>query len=165
MLTAKPAALGTGERRCSKIAALRRMVAFTRGVPFAWTEHDRLAKTRPGMAVHAAVLDVDIGPLLQVQNLRTAVAFARTRGVKRTLTAAELQMMNFTGAGNGIDLVTMPQALRAKVPTSNFFQRSGYERNPIARRTAHVAGLYQAIEDRIARRAQQPGAQAMAQAY
>ena len=148
-----------------KADILQRMVAFTRSVPFAWSAHDDLSKTRPGMGVHAAVLDRDIGPMLQVQNLRTSVGFARTRGVKRTLTAAELQMMNFTGAGNGIDLVMMPNSLRPKVPTSNFFQRSGYERNPIAQRTATVDNLYEAIETRIGRASQNAGARAMASAY
>jgi len=158
----------TGRERTAmlrKAEILQRMVAFTRSVKFAWSEHDDLSKTRGGMGVHAAVLDRDIGPLLQVQNLRTSVGFARARGVKRTLTAAELQMMNFTGAGNGIDLVMMPNALRPKVPTSNFFQRSGYERNPIAKRTATVAGLYDAVESRIDRASQNAGARAMASAY
>ena len=50
--------------------------------------------------------------------------------------------MNFTGDSNGFDMVTMPQELREQVPTSNFFQRSGYERNPIARRTGTVAVLF-----------------------
>ena len=43
--------------------------------------------------------------------------------------------MNLTGDGNGFDMVTMPQTLRERVPTANFFQQSGYERNPVARRT------------------------------
>ncbi len=45
--------------------------------------------------------------------------------------------MNFTGDGNGFDMVTMPLEFRTQVPTSNFFQRGGYERNPIARRTGN----------------------------
>ena len=46
------------------------MVAFTRSVPNAWSEHDKLAKTTPGgMGIHAAMLDRDIGPLLQTQKL------------------------------------------------------------------------------------------------
>ena len=49
--------------------------------------------------------------------------------------------MNLTGDGNGFDMVTMPQTLRERVPTANFFQQSGYERNPVARRTGAVAGL------------------------
>ena len=33
-------------------------------------------------------------------------------------------MMNLTGDGTGLDMVTMPQAMREQVPTSNFFQRA-----------------------------------------
>ncbi len=150
------------QRMERKAETLVRMIAFTRTVPFAWAEHDRLSKTPGGIGVHAAVLDRDIGPLLQTQKLLNSVIFARARGVSRTLTAAELEMMNFTGDGNGIDLVTMPEALRPKIPTSNFFQQAGYERNPIARRTATVAGLYHAIEERMDRASQQPGARDLA---
>ena len=38
----------------------------------------------------------------------------------------------------------MPQAFR--VPTANFFQLSGYERNPVARRTRVVAQFYSKVE-------------------
>ena len=34
--------------------------------------------------------------------------FARAKGHQQPLTAAELELMNFTGDGNGFDLVTMP---------------------------------------------------------
>ena len=96
-----------------KIAALQKMVAFSRTVPNAWSEHDKLAKTTPGgMGIHAAVLDRDIGPLLQTQKLLDSVLFAKTKGYTRPLTAAELELMNFTGDGNGFDLVTMPQEMR-----------------------------------------------------
>jgi hypothetical protein len=60
-----------------------------------------------------------------------------------------LELMNFTGDGNGIDLVTMPHALRPKVPTANFFQRLGYERNPIASRTGVVSALIESMEKRM----------------
>ena len=50
-------------------------------------------------------------------------------------------MMNLTGDSTGLDMVTMPQAMREQVPTSNFFQRSGYERNPVAIRHNTVAKL------------------------
>ena len=66
--------------------------------------------------------------------------FARAKGYMAPLTAAELELMNLTGDGNGFDMVSMPQALRERVPTANFFQQSGYERNPVARRTGVVAG-------------------------
>jgi hypothetical protein len=148
------------ERRAMerRIEAVQRMIAHVRTVPNHWNEHTKLAKISRGYAIHALLLDVDIGPLLQVQKLLTSVHFARSRGYLASLTAAELEMMNLTGDGNGFDLVTMPQPFREKVPTSNFFQRNGYERNPIARRTGVVAGLYEQMNGIMDRRSQQPGA-------
>ena len=83
----------------------------------------------------------------------------------RPLTAAELELMNLTGDGNGFDMVTMPQVLREKVPTANFFQQSGYERNPVARRTATVAGLIAHMQRLMTRGAQAPGARELASVY
>jgi hypothetical protein len=149
-----------------KIAALRKMIAFSRTVPNAWAEHDKLAKTtQGGMGIHAAVLDRDIGPLLQTQKLLDSVLFAKMKGYMQPLTAAELELMNFTGDGNGFDLVTMPQKLREQVPTANFFQRGGYERNPIARRTGTVAALFTAIETKMDRASQSQGAKELAEAF
>ena len=149
-----------------KIEALKRMIAFSRSVPDSWNEHDRLAKTTAGgMGIHAAILDIDIGPQLQVQKLLNSVRFARAKGYTAPLSAAELELMNLTGDGNGIDMVTMPRALREQVPTANFFQQSGYERNPVARRTATVAGLIADMEGKMARGAQSPGAKDLAAAF
>ena len=146
-----------------KIEALKRMIAFSRSVPDSWNEHDRLAKTTAGgMGIHAAILDIDIGPQLQVQKLLNSVRFARAKGYSAPLRAAELELMNLTGDGNGIDMVTMPQALRERVPTANFFQQSGYERNPVARRTGVVAGLLADIEGKMTRASQSPGAKDLA---
>ena len=118
------------------------MIAFTRKMPHKWSEYDRVAKGTPqGWGIHAILLDIDIGPLLQVQKLATSVHFARAKGYAAPLSAAELELMNLTGDGNGIDMVMMPQEMRERVPTSNFFQPQGYARNPVARRTATVAGL------------------------
>ncbi len=149
-----------------KLDALKRMIAFSRSVPNNWHEHDRLAKTTPGgIGVHAAVLDRDIGPLLQVQKLINSVRFARAKHYAAPLTAAELELMNLTGDGNGLDMIMMPASLRARVPTSNFFQQSGYERNPVARRTGVVANLIADIEGKMQRAAQAPGARDMAAAF
>ena len=146
-----------------KIDSLKRMIAFARSVPDRWNEHDRLAKTTAaGFGIHAAILDIDIGPLLQVQKLLDSVRFARAKGYTAPLSAPELELMNLTGDGNGFEMVTMPQALREQVPTANFFQQSGYERNPVARRTATVAGLIADMEARMARGAQAPGAKDLA---
>ena len=130
------------------------------------SEHDRLAKTTlGGFGIHAAVLDLDLGPMLQVQKLTNSVRFARTKGYNAPLTAAELELMNLTGDGNGFDMVTMPQAVRTRVPTSNFFQPEGYERNPVARRTGVVANLVADIEAKMNRGAQAQGAREMAAAF
>ena len=149
-----------------KIEALKRMIAFSRSVPDSWNEHDRLAKTTAGgLGIHAAILDIDIGPQLQVQKLLNSVRFARAKGYTAPLRAAELELMNLTGDGNGIDMVTMPQTLRQQVPTANFFQQSGYERNPVARRTGVVAGLLADIEGKMTRASQSPGAKDLAAAF
>ncbi len=138
------AALLPGEDRKKlerKIEVLKRMTAHARTVPVQWGEHVKLGRTPKGLALHALNLDIDIGPLLQTQKLLDSVVFAKARGIDRTLTAAELEMMNLTGDGNGFDMVSMPQAMRPQVPTSNFFQRRGYERNPIAGRSKTVDNL------------------------
>ena len=159
----------TGEPKLAmerKIEALKRMIAFSRSVPNKWNEHDRLAKTTPGgLGVHAAILDRDIGPLLQVQKLLNSVRFARSKHYNPPLSAAELELMNLTGDGNGLDMVMMPPDLRARVPTANFFQQSGYERNPVARRTGVVAALIADIESKMTRGAQSPGAKDLAAAF
>jgi hypothetical protein len=149
-----------------KIEGLKRMIAYSRSVPNRWSEHDRLAKTTlGGFGIHAAVLDIDLGPLLQVQKLTDSVRFARAKGYATPLTAAELELMNLTGDGNGFDMVTMPQALRTRVPTANFFQQQGYERNPVARRTGVVANLIADIESKMGHGAQAQGARELAAAF
>jgi hypothetical protein len=159
----------TGEAKVAmdrKIEALKRMIAFSRSVPNHWNEHDRLAKTTPGgMGIHAVMLDRDIGPMLQVQKLLDSVRFARSKHYNAPLTAAELELMNLTGDGNGIDMVMMPAELRARVPTANFFRQAGYERNPVARRTAVVAGLLADIEGKMKNASQSPGARDLAAAF
>lgn len=149
----------------AKIPTLRKMLAFARSVPNAWSAHVQLAKTPKGLAIHALNLDVDIGPWLQTHKLLTSVRFAARKGYTRPLTAAELEMMNLTGDGNGFDMVTMPQALRAQVPTSNFFQRGGYERNPVAIRNNTVAKLIAATDARMDKESTLPGARALATAF
>ena len=149
-----------------KIESFKRMIAFSRSVPNRWSEHDHLAKTTAGgFGIHAAVLDIDIGPLLQMQKLVDSLRFARAKGYTAPLTAAELEVMNLTGDGNGFDIVTMPHEMRARVPTSNFFQQQGYERNPVARRTAVVANLVADIEGKMQRGAQAQGARDLANAF
>jgi len=149
-----------------KIEALKRMVDYSRTIPPRWSEYDRIAKHTPkGFGMHAAILDIDIGPLLQVQKLLDSVRFARAKGYAAPLSAAELELMNLTGDGNGFDMVTMPPSMRERVPTANFFQPQGYYRNPVARRTKVVAGLIAEMEATMARGAQAPGARDLAASF
>jgi hypothetical protein len=148
-----------------KIVIVRKMVAFCKSVPDQWSAHEKLGVTPKGIGVHALNLDVDVGPWLQTHKLLTSVEFARRKGYTRPLTAAELEMMNLTGDGTGFDMVSMPQALREIVPTSNFFQRNGYERNPVAIRNNTVARLLKATDARMDRESTMPGARGMAAAF
>lgn len=148
-----------------KIAVLKKMIAFSRSVPDRWGAHSRLAGTDKGLGIHALILDIDVGPLLQVQKLLTSVVYAKHLGYDTPLTAAELEMMNLTGDGNGFDMVTMPENLRKKVPTSNFFQRGGYERNPVAITNNTVAKLLAATDAKMESEAQLSGAKALAAAF
>ena len=166
-LTAKAAQLSGAPRQTMdyKIAVLRRMVALARSVPDDWSAHGKIADTPQGWAIHAMVLDINVGPLLQTHKLLTSVIFARAKGHTRPLTAAELEMMNLTGDGTGLDMVTMPQAMREQVPTSNFFQRSGYERNPVAIRHNTVAKLLDITDSRMDANSNLPGAKELASAF
>ena len=166
-LTAKAGSLSGDARKKMdhKIAVLKRMVAFARSVPDEWAQHEKLGDTPQGWALHAMVLDLDVGPLLQTHKLLTSVIFARAKGYQRPLTAAELEMMNLTGDGTGLDMVTMPLAMREQVPTSNFFQRSGYERNPVAIRHNTVAKLLAITDSRMDSNSQLPGAKELAAAF
>ncbi len=168
MLNAKAQKLSGDARRAfeHKLAAFRRIIAYCRSVPPQWSAYDNLAKkTRGGWGAHAAVLDIDIGPLLQVQKLLDSVRFALMKGYTAPLSAAKLELMNLTGDGNGIDLITMPPNMRERVPTANFFQPTGYARNPIAKRSGVVANLFAELESIIAREVRSPGAQEMATAF
>jgi hypothetical protein len=149
----------------AKISVLKNMVALARSVPDEWSEHEKIGDTPQGWALHAMVLDVDVGPMLQAHKLLTSVKFARTKGYNRPLTAAELEMMNLTGDGTGLDMVTMPQDMREQVPTANFFQRSGYERNPVASRNNTVAKLLAITDARMDANSNQPGARELAAAF
>jgi hypothetical protein len=165
-LTQKAATLSGQPRQIieRKLAVLKKMVAYARSVPDEWSAHEKLADTPQGWALHAMVLDIDVGPLLQTHKLLTSVIFARAKGYNRPLTAAELEMMNLTGDGTGLDMVTMPQAMREQVPTSNFFQRGGYERNPVAIRHNTVAKLLAVTDRRMDENSSLPGARDLAAA-
>ncbi len=167
VLTQKAAGLSGPARQAMdhKIAVLKRMVAVARSVPDEWAQHEKLGDTPQGWAIHAMVLDIDVGPLLQTHKLLTSVIFARAKGYVRPLSAAELEMMNLTGDSTGLDMVTMPQPMREQVPTSNFFQRGGYERNPVAIRHNTVAKLLTVTDARMDSNSTLQGAKELAAAF
>lgn len=161
----RSAAVASGARRqklAGKIAVLTRMIAVSRSVPDDWNEHEKLGNTPQGLGIHALNLDVDIGPLLQTQKLLDSVEFAKRKGYMVPLTAAELEMMNLTGDGNGFDMVSMPDELRDAVPTANFFQPRGYAANRVAVVNDTVAKLIAATDVKMDKEVKLPGARALA---
>jgi len=148
-----------------KIAVLKKMVALACSVPDDWGQHEKIGDTPQGWALHAMVLDIDVGPMLQTHKLLTSVVFAQQKGHMRPLTAAELEMMNLTGDGTGLDMVTMPPGMREQVPTSNFFVRSGYQRNPVAIRHNTVAKLLAITDSRMDTNSNQPGARELGSVF
>lgn len=158
---AESAALERRKRLQDKIAVLRRMIAFARTVPNQWAEHDKLARTPKGYALHALILDMDTGPMLQTRKLLDSMNFARKKGINGPLSAAELEMMNLMGDGSGLDVLTLTPEMREKVPTSNFFQRGGYERNPIVIKYNVASKLIAVTNSRMDTLAAMPGAKEM----
>ena len=166
-LTEKAARLSGAARKAMdhKLAVLKRMVAFTRSVPVRWSEHEKLASTPQGWggpchgAGHRrrpAAADpqaADVDPVRARQGLYQPAQRRRTRDDEsdRRLT--------------GLDMVTMPQAMRERVPTSNFFQRGGYERNPVAIRHNTVAKLLAVTDNRMDSNSNLPGAKELAAAF
>jgi hypothetical protein len=148
-----------------KLAVLKKMVALATSIPDEWAQHEKMGDTPQGWAMHAMVLDIDVGPMLQTHKLLTSVIFARQKGYTRPLTAAELEMMNLTGDGTGLDMVTMPLAMREQVPTSNFFVRLGYERNPVAVRNNTVAKLLAVTDRWMDQHSELAGAKELAAAF
>jgi hypothetical protein len=166
-LNAKAATLRGEPKRTieKKIAVLQRMIDVANSVPDEWEAHETLGNTPQGLGIHALNLDIDVGPLLQTQKLLDSVVFARRKGYTRPLSAAELEMMNLTGDGNGIDMVTMPAELREQVPTANFFQPKGYEANSVAVVNNTVAKLIAATDAKMDRESKLPGAKNMAAVF
>ena len=74
-------------------------------------------------------------------------------------------MMNLTGDGNGFDMINIAPGIRDQVPTSNFFQRRGYERNPVVIRFNTVARLLAATDDKMDKEARLAGARELAAVF
>jgi len=143
-----------------KAALVRRMNADARRVPDGWSAHVEYAKTSKGLAMHALNLDGDIGPWMQVVKLRSVVEYARKKGLGR-LTGSQLELMNLAGPGSGFEMLVSPGR---DMPTSNFFERGGYERNPVVHEKTGVE-LLAKLEEIMDRNVQKPGAQKFAQIF
>lgn len=149
----------------NKITVVQAMIDFSKSVPDDWSQHQILAGTPKGLGIHAMNLDIDVGPLLQTQKLLNSVVFARAKGFHATLSAAELEMMNLTGDGNGFDMLLMPPDLRSQVPTANFFQRSGYDDNPVVQRNNVVLSLIAATNAEMDEETKKQGALDLASVF
>jgi hypothetical protein len=125
-----------------------------------WQEYVVYGRTKNGLAMHALLLDADIGPSLQVYKLLGITAFAARHGLTG-LTSSKLELINLVGDGRGVEALT-PAAKNAAA--ANFFDRSGYERNPIAK--GQTAGsLLAKLEATIARRKQECGSKRFFEAF
>ncbi len=144
----------------TKAACLRRMIADAQKVRDNWPAHVAYAKTSRGLGMHALNLDGDIGPWMQVVKLRSVKEYATKKGMG-TLTGGQLELMNLAGPANGFEMM---QPIGRKMPASNFFERGGYERNPVAHdRTG--AQLLEKLDEIMDRNVQKPGAQKFARIF
>jgi len=165
-LRAKADASASGGNGLShKIDVLGRMIGTARSVPDEWSAHEGLAVQPQGLGIHALNLDVDVGPLLQVQKLLDSVIFAKSKGFAGPLTAAELEMMNLTGDGMAWTWWRCRRRCASAFRRRTFFQRGGYERNPVAGRNDTVAKLIAATDAKMDAEAQLSGARALSEAY
>ncbi len=151
---------GTAQALKYKAACVRRMIADARTVPESWPAHEAYAKTPNGIGMHALNLDGNVGPWMQVVKLRGIVQYASKKGF-RNLTGAQLELMNLAGPGSGLEMLQSPGR---DMPTSNFFERGGYERNPIAHDKTG-AQLLARIDEVMDRNVQKLGAQQFARIF
>ena len=168
VLKVRAAALDDDARKAMerRLEALGRMIAHTRSIPYAWAEHDKMAKfTRAGYGIHAAIFDRDIGPLLQTQKLLElgvvcTAQWARGAAQRRRAGADELyrrrqRLRHGDDAGRlprqGADLELLPaarlfaqsdrQAHRQRGGTDSLDRRQDGPRLPIARRAGACRGV------------------------
>ena len=144
----------------AKAAALRRMIVDAKRVRDNWPAHVAFARTPQGLAMHALNLDGDIGPWMQVVKLRGIKDYASRKGIEK-LTGAQLELMNLAGPARGFEMM---QPIGRDMPTSNFFERGGYERNPIVHGKTG-AELLAKIDEIMDRNVQKPGAYRFARIF
>jgi hypothetical protein len=151
---------GAAQALRAKAAIVRRMIADARRVPENWGAHVAYGRTPKGLAMHALNLDGTVGPWIQAVKLRDIVEFAAKKGATG-LTGAQLEMMNLAGPSNGFEMMQTPGKT---VPTSNFFERGGYYRNPVVHELTG-AQLLAKFDEIMDRKSQRPGAQKFARIF
>jgi len=143
-----------------KLAVLKRMYANVKRLPFEWSVQQRYAKTDNGMGIHTLNIDADIGPMLQAMKLRTLKDTAAKQG-RRSLTGAELELMNLAGPMTGLEMMEEPGA---SAPTTNFFARRAYYVNKMVNGLTG-AELQVELDRRMTQSITRPGAQEFAEAF
>lgn len=143
-----------------KATIVRRMLRVARTVPNEWSAHVRFANTPKGLGIHAINLDADIGPWLQVLKLRGLKDEAAAAG-RPDLPGVEMELMNLAGPRTGLEMMT---PLGRDKPTTNFFSRGGYGRNPIVRDRV-ASELLKALGERMDAGVKKPGAIEFAQVF
>lgn len=137
-----------------KITVLRRMMKDAKAAGETWAEQYKFGGTAIGLAIHSLNLDIDTGPWLQVFKLNELRILAEKKGFAK-VTGAQLEMMNLAGPASGLEMLA---PLTRDLPTSNFFERGGYERNGVVR--GRTAGqLLAEMNKRIDHWIKEPGAQ------
>ena len=145
----------------AKAKILARMWADARSVPDSWSQHQAFAKTPQGLGIHAINLDGDIGPMLQAIKLTGLKEDAEKAG-KGALKGAEMELMNLTGPGTGLEILLHPPG--AAAPTPNFFARKAYYVNKMAQNLTG-AGLLAELDRRMDMDISKPGATEFASAF
>ncbi|MGD9828505.1 MAG: hypothetical protein AB7E70_15715 [Hyphomicrobiaceae bacterium] len=136
-----------------KAVVVREMTRAAKKVPNTWSAHMAFAATPRGLGIHALNLDADIGPWLQVIKLASLKTTAEKAGRPR-LSGAEIELMNLAGPGTGLEMMT---PIGSRMPTANFFSRTGYERNPIVHKRTSLE-LLRKLDERMDVQLKKPGA-------
>jgi hypothetical protein len=143
-----------------KLVVLRKMYANVKHQPFEWNVQQAYAKTPAGMGIHTLNIDGDIGPMLQAMKLRTLQDLAAKSG-RRSLSGAELELMNLAGPMTGLEMMAGPGA---EAPTPNFFARRAYYVNKMV---IGLTGseLQAELDRRMTNALATPGSQEFANAF
>lgn len=151
----------------AKAAVMRKMVADMaawvetyKGTKNNWLEYVTHGRTPNGLAIHALLLDLDVGPAMQVLKLLGIVDYAARRGITG-MDSSRLELINLVGDARGVEALT-PEARDAS--SANFFDRGGYERNPVGRDRS-ASGLLARLAEIIERNKQKCGAKLLTGAF